>query len=84
MAEKMHCRPSTVLGVSDPAIAFCVDRATLTLVRAIEEDMDAREKRLPDSAKASTREKARQRVLDQYMGVELAEETGRFRAPSSR
>jgi hypothetical protein len=84
MAEKMHCRPSAVLGVQDPALAFCVDRATMTLVSAIEGDMDARTKRLPDNAKASTHERARQKVLDEYLGVELADQPQRFRAPNTR
>lgn len=84
MSEKMHCRPSTLLGIADPALAFCVDRATMTLVSAIESDMDARTKRLPDNAKASTHDRTRQKVLDEYLGVELADQPQRFRAPNSR
>jgi hypothetical protein len=84
MAEKMHCRPSTLLGVQDPALAFCVDRATMTLASAIEAEMDARTKRLPDNAKAAAHDRARQKVLDEYLGVELADEPQRFRTPNSR
>jgi hypothetical protein len=40
--------------------------------------------RLPKSAKATAETRARQRVLDQYLGVVVAEETTRFRSPVAK
>lgn len=84
MAERQRCRASTILGVTDPYVAFCVDRATLTLIGEIETAQEAAEKRLPKNAKDAAHVRARQRVLDQYLGVELADAPGRFRSPNAR
>jgi hypothetical protein len=43
--------------------------------------MDQAEKRLPKTAKDSAHERARQRVLDEYLGIEAAKTPARFRAP---
>lgn len=84
MASRMKCRPSDVLGITDSYVAFVIDRATLTLINAIEDDQQKAVNRLPDSAKAAAHQRAQQRVLDQYLGIELADAPQRFRAPTAR
>lgn len=79
MSQTMRCRPSSLLGVTDSYVAFCVDRASWSLAAAIEEDQNAAESRLPKNAKDAVHTKARQRVLDQYLGIEASEEPNRFR-----
>jgi hypothetical protein len=81
MAEAMKCRPSQLLGVRDPLTAFYTDRATWTFAMTIQSDMDEAEKRLPNNAKDAAHVRARQKVLDQYMGIEAADQPGRFRTP---
>lgn len=80
MAQAIRCRPSALLGVVDSYVAFCVDRAVFTLASAIEEDQNQAESRLPTSAKSSAHTRARQRVLDQYLGITSADQTNRFRS----
>jgi hypothetical protein len=82
MAQKMTCRPSALLGVVDTWVAFCTDRAVFTFGSTIENEMDEAENRLPKDAKTAAHTRARQKVLDEYLGVELAETTGRFRSIS--
>jgi len=82
MATKLHCRPSALLGASDPWVAFCTDRAIFTFGTTIENAMDEAENRLPSSAKDQAHNRARQRVLDEYLGVELSEQKQRFRSVS--
>lgn len=48
---------------------------------AIENEQNEAESRLPNNAKDAAHQRAKQRVLDKYLGVELAEEKGRFRSP---
>jgi hypothetical protein len=79
MAKTLNARPSSLLGISDPFIAFCTDRACYTLATLIENDMDEAENRLPSSAKSTAHTKARQRVLDQYLGTSEVIAPGRFR-----
>lgn len=62
-------------------MAFCIDRAVWTFANAIETEQTAATKRLPKTAKESAHDRARQRVLDKFLGVELATEPGRFRSP---
>jgi hypothetical protein len=80
MAQAMKCRPSSLLGAFDPYVAFCVDRACFTLASAIEQDQQAAVNRLPKSAKETAHTRAQQRVLDEYLGIELVEQPQRFRA----
>jgi hypothetical protein len=80
MAKELKSRPSTLLGINDPWVAFCTDRACFTFASAIEADQNEAEARLPKSAKDSAHSRARQRVLDQYLGIELANEPSRFRS----
>lgn len=84
MATRQNCRVSTILGVTDPYVAFCVDRAVLTLVGEIESEQLAATNRLPNNAKEAAHRKAQQRVLDRYLGIELADQPQRFRAPTAR
>ena len=79
MAMKLRCRPSALLGVTDFWVAFCVDRALFTFGTAVENEMDEAEARLPKNAKEVAHRRARQRVLDEYLGVDPAEQPERFR-----
>ncbi len=80
MAQEMKTRPSALLGVTDSWVAFCVDRASFTLAACIREDQDVAENRLPKNAKDSAHIRARQRILDQYLGIESSEQPDRFRS----
>lgn len=82
MARGLRCRPSALLGITDSWVAFCTDRAVFTLASAIEQDQDEAESRLPKNAKNAAHTRARQRVLDDYLGIESSEQSGRFRAVS--
>lgn len=82
MSQAIRCRPATLLGITDSYVAFCVDRAVFTLASAIEDDQNQAESRLPQSAKPAAHTRARQRVLDQYLDIDMAEQTGRFRSVS--
>lgn len=82
MATEMHCRPSALLGVTDPWVAFCTDRAVFTFASTIRQEQDEAEARLPNNAKDAAHTRARQRVLDQYLGIELSETPSRFRSVS--
>lgn len=79
MGQKLGTRPSALLHVIDPWVAFCVDRALYTFASHIEADMDDAEARLPKNAKDSAHIRARQRVLDQYLGIDPADQPDRFR-----
>jgi hypothetical protein len=70
-----------MLGVTDPFVAFCIDRAVWFLAGTIEEQQEAAVTRLPQNAKESAHARTRQKVLDMYLGVELVDEPQRFRAP---
>jgi hypothetical protein len=80
MATDLRCRPSSLLGVTDSWVAFCTDRAVWTFASAIRKDMDEAESRLPKNAKDAAHTRARQRVLDEYLGIELSETPDRFRS----
>lgn len=80
MSQRMRCRPSSLLGIPDPFVAFCTDRAVFTLAATIENEQDTAENRLPKNAKDSAHTRARQRVLDEYLGVQLSEHPERFRS----
>lgn len=80
MAIKLRCRPSALLGVVDTWVAFCVDRALFTFGTTVENEMDEAEQRLPKNAKEIAHRRTRQRVLDEYLGVELSEQPERFRS----
>lgn len=83
MSQSMHCRPSSLMGVMDPLVAFYADRATWTFAMTIESEIEAAVTRLPKTAKESAHAKARQRVIDQYLGIDQANAPQRFRSPSS-
>ncbi len=76
----MRVRASAVLGIADPLTAYCVDRALWTFARVIEEEQEAATKRLPKNAKDTTHARARERVLEKYLGIEMSEK-GKFRSP---
>jgi hypothetical protein len=80
----MRCRPSILVGISDPLVAFYTDRAIWTFATAIQEEMEAALNRLPTSAKDKARQRAQQRVLDTFLGVEEVEQPQRFRSPGMR
>jgi len=82
MAQDLRCRPSSLMGVTDSLYAFYLDRSIWTFASTINAEMDAAVTRLPKSAKESAHRRARQRVLDQYLGYEEQSAT-RFRAPST-
>lgn len=82
MAQDMHCRPSDLLGMIDPLIAFYVDRATWTFASTIRQEMEAAVTRLPKNAKETAHRRAQQRVLDQYLGHQ-EQRPSQFRAPSN-
>lgn len=81
MAQAMRTRPSTLLGVVDSWVAYCFDRACWYFTNAIEQAQSEAENRLPKNAKDSAHTKARQRVLDLYLGIEASEQADRFRSP---
>jgi hypothetical protein len=82
MSQDMRCRPSSLMGVADPLVAFYADRAAWTFANAINSEMEAAVTRLPKNAKDSAHQRAKQRVLDQFLGfTEEAKAPGRFRAP---
>jgi len=82
MATELHCRPSALLGVTDSWVAFCTDRAVFLFASTIRNEQDEAEARLPKNAKDAAHTRARQKVLDEYLGIELAEQSGRFRSVS--
>lgn len=82
MAQDLRCRPSTLLGVTDSWVAFCTDRAIWTFASTIRNEQDEAESRLPKNAKDAAHTRARQRVLDDYLGIESSEMPGRFRSVS--
>lgn len=81
MSQSMHCRPSLLMGVMDPLTAFYADRACWTFAMTIQNEMEVAVTRLPKNAKDSAHDRARQRVLDEYLGIEEEETTSRFRSP---
>jgi hypothetical protein len=84
MASTLHVRPSELLGVSgtEPRALF-LDRAVMYFGRTVEADQEAAEKRLPKKASEGMRQSVRQRVLDQYLGIDSATVPGRFRDPAT-
>lgn len=80
MSQTLRCRPSELLHLTDPLTAFYTDRALFTFAANIENDQEAETSRLPDNAKSSAHTRARQRVLDRYLGVEASEQKGRFKS----
>lgn len=80
MSQDMRCRPSSLLGVLDPMVAFYSDRAIWTLASAIRMDQESAVARLPKSAKETAHARAEQRILDQYLGVESSSQPERFRS----
>lgn len=81
MSQAYHARPSQLLGVSDDTHAWMVDRAVWTFARAVENDQEVAVGRLPKNAKPSTQDHVRQRILDQYLGIDAA--PGRYADPAS-
>lgn len=81
LAKDLGVRPSAVIGIADPFPAFCVDRALWFFSKTIEHEQELAVARLPKNAKDSAHTRARQRVLDKYLGLNQAETPGRFRAP---
>jgi len=81
LSQSLRVRPSDALGLRDRFVAFCVDRAVWTFAKTVEEAMDQAESRLPKNAKDRAHVNARQRVLDQYLGVVASEQPSRFRSP---
>lgn len=79
MSQSLRCRPSSLLGITDPWSAFCTDRATWTLAMTIQAEQDEADRRLPKTAKETTRERVRQRILDEYLGNDPVQ-SGRFRS----
>ena len=84
MSQSMRCRPSSLLGVMDPIVAFYTDRAAWTFASTIEQEMEAAVTRLPKNAKDKAHQNARQRVLDAFLGIEESKQPQRFRSPGSR
>lgn len=80
MSQAMRCRPSDLLGVADRYVAFCLDRAVFFLANEIERDQNLAVSRLPKNAKDAAHTRAKQRVLDQYLGIESSEQPERFRS----
>jgi hypothetical protein len=77
----MRCRPSSLLGITDPLVAYYTDRAAWTFANVIEQEQEAAVARLPKTAKDKAHQRARQRVLDAFLGIEEAEQPERFRSP---
>jgi hypothetical protein len=84
MSQSLRSRPSELLGVSDPFVAYCVDRSIWTFAQTVEKEQNDAETRLPKNAKDATKTHARQRVLDRYLGIETAKTPGRFRDPVAK
>jgi hypothetical protein len=84
MSQSLRSRPSGLLGITDTFVAYCLDRAVWLFARSVESAQEEAVTRLPKSAKATAETRARQRVLDQYLGVVVAEETTRFRSPVAK
>jgi hypothetical protein len=80
-SQSIRCRPSELLGIADPFVAFSVDRAISTFAADIDHDQEVATGRLPKNAKESTHQHTRQRVLDTYLGIEAATQPGRFKSP---
>jgi hypothetical protein len=70
MSQAMRCRPATLLGVTDPLVAFYLDRACWSFASTVEREQETAVNRLPKNAKDAAHTRARQRILDQYLGVE--------------
>ena len=84
MSQAYKCRPSELLGVTDSLVAFYTDRAAYTLASEIENEMELATKRLPSNAKEAAHTRARQRILDSYLGIEDSAQPNRFRSPASK
>lgn len=84
MSQSMRCRPSSLMGIDDTLTAFYADRATWTFATTIDNEMEAAVARLPKNAKDKAHQRARQRVLDAFLGIEEAAQPERFRSPGRR
>lgn len=84
MAKDYASRASQLLGISDGFVAHCLDRAVWTFAKTVENEMEVAVTRLPKNAKPSAETRARQRVIDQYLGIVAVEQPERFRAPVAR
>lgn len=82
MAKELGVRPSAVLGLgpADAFTAYCLDRALWLFSRVIEDEQEAAVARLPKTAKESAHTRARQRVIDKYLGIQSSD-VGKFRSP---
>jgi hypothetical protein len=59
-----------------------LDRAVWTFATSLEEDQERAVNRLPKNAKDATIAHTKQRVLDQYLGIDTAKVKGRFKTPT--
>jgi hypothetical protein len=78
LARDLRVRPSAVLAITDGFVAFCVDRALWVFSSCIEQDQEEATRRLPENAKPQAHQKAKQRVLDRYLGTDSM---AKFRSP---
>lgn len=85
MSETYSSRPSEVLGIGDPYVAFCLDEATFMWGRHVEGSMDEAASKTKND---NQRHAARLRVLNNLLTPKEKEPgtqpaPGKFRDPAS-
>jgi hypothetical protein len=82
MSQAYHCRPSSILGVTEGLPAFGIDRATWIFAKNVEAEQEKAVDRLPSNATEASKKLVREHVLDVFLGV--MSRTGRYRDPATR
>lgn len=79
MSRALRCRPSSLVSVSNPVVAFMLDRA----VTRFGEELEAAVREATDGAKTNSAAKSKaQRVMNKWLAAEGS--AGRFRDPAAQ
>jgi hypothetical protein len=81
MSKDMATPVSGLLGIADAFVAYCVNRAVWTFARTLEAEQEQAVSRLPKNAKPAAETRARQRIIDEFLGIEAVDQPQRFRSP---
>lgn len=81
MSQAYHCRPSSILGITEGLPAFAVDRAVLTFAKTIEAEQDKAVRNLPKNTSEASIAQRRQAVLDHFLRIDRAT-AGRYADPA--
>lgn len=80
MAKQFRARPSQLVGVDDPYIAYCFDDATYTWGIFVEGKLSEAENGV---SKPDQRRAARERMWKQIFEADESKPTGMFRDPAA-